>query len=211
MAADEVAAFVAAAGRRGRQTFAHASGADGVENVIEGGIKTVEHGFFVTAEQLSKMRDRSIGWTPTFAPVQAQIDRASEIGWSAEIVAGLERIIDGHRKSLELARRIGVTIIAGSDAGSCGVPHGLGLLTELEHMERAGMPCAAIVHAATGASAALLEIKEPVGRIAAGRRSRMIFTRHSPLPEIANLRKEKILVFDGRAIEDNGEIDLVGL
>ncbi len=211
MPAEEVAALVAAAEQRGRQAFAHASGAEGIENVIEGGISTVEHGFFVTPEQLAKMRDRGIAWTPTFAPVQIQIDRAPEMGWSEQVVAGLKRIIDGHCASLLRAHEMGVTVIAGSDAGSCGVPHGLGLLTELELMERAGMPPAAVVKAATGVSAAFLKLREPAGRLAAGQRARMIFTRHSPLATVSNLRKQKTLVFDGQVIEDDGDIDPAGL
>lgn len=211
MSAEEVAALVAAAKQRGKQTLAHASGADGVENVIEGGITTVEHGFFVTPEQLAKMRDRSIAWTPTFAPVQIQIDRASEMGWNDNVVAGLARIIEGHKASLLRAQEMGVTIIAGSDAGSCGVPHGLGFLTELELMEHAGMPPLAIINAATGVSAGFLQLTEPVGRLAPGHRARMIFTRHSPVTTVSNLRKEKTLVFDGRVIADDGAIDPDGL
>ena len=41
----EVSAIVQAAKQHGRQTFAHASGTDGVENAIEGGVTSVEHGF----------------------------------------------------------------------------------------------------------------------------------------------------------------------
>jgi len=40
--------------------------------------------------------------------------------------------------------------LAGSDAGSLGVPHGAGLLLEMELMERAGLPPLAVIHAATG-------------------------------------------------------------
>ena len=136
----EVAALVEAARHHGRQTFAHASGTDGVENAIEGGVTTVEHGFFITEDQLARMRDRQIAWVPTFAPVQLQIDHAGTLGWSDEVVGHLQRIIDGHQQMLCRAHEMGVRIVAGSDAGSCGVPHGIGFLQELCHMERAGLP-----------------------------------------------------------------------
>lgn len=207
----EVQSLVAAAQTHGRQTFAHASGADGVENSIEGGVTTVEHGFFVTDEQLAKMRDRRIGWVPTFAPVQLQIDRAEELGWSDKIVDGLRRIIDGHRRSLVKAHELGVAIIAGSDAGLCGVAHGLGLLEELVHMERAGLPPAAVLLAATGRSAAMLAFPQPIGRLAAGYRSRMILTPHDPLASVANLMQDKVVVFDGRAIRGDRNADASGM
>ncbi len=108
MSAEEVGAFVAAARRHGKQTFAHSSGADGIENCIEGGVTTVEHGFFITVEQLAKMRDRQIAWTPTFAPVQLQFDRAAELGWNSEVSGHLQRIITGHQQMLRRAHEMGV-------------------------------------------------------------------------------------------------------
>lgn len=139
MPVEEVRAIVDAARNHGRQTLAHASGAEGVENAIEGGVNTVEHGFFVTRDQLARMRDRQIGWVPTFAPVALQLERAAELGHDANVRGHLERIVAEHGAMLCHAAEIGVSIIAGSDAGSCGVPHGLGLLDELLHMERAGL------------------------------------------------------------------------
>lgn len=211
MPVEEVRALVEAAKAHGRQTFAHASGAEGVENSIEGGVTTVEHGFFITDDQLARMRDRGIGWVPTFAPVQLQIDRADELGWDEAVVGHLKRIIEGHQKMLRKAHEMGVRIVAGSDAGSCGVPHGIGLLDELCHMERAGMPAAAVLRAATDASAATLAFPEPIGRLTAGCRARFIITRHNPLETVANLYKDKAVVFDGAIAHSTGRMDVDGL
>lgn len=211
MVVEEVRALVEAARSHGKQTFAHASGADGVENSIEGGVTTVEHGFFITEAQLAKMRDRQIGWVPTFAPVQLQIDRAVELGWDEVVVGHLKRIIDSHRDMLRRANELGVPIVAGSDAGSCGVPHGVGFIEELCHMERAGMPPIAILRAATGMSAKTLDFPEPIGRIAPGCRSRFILSTHDPLATVANLHKAKTIFFDGVAITCPDDLSTEGL
>jgi imidazolonepropionase-like amidohydrolase len=208
---DEVREIVQVAKQHGKQTFAHASGAEGVEHSIEGGVTTVEHGFFITDEQLAKMRDRGIAWVPTFAPVQLQIDRAKELGWSDEIVGHLKRIIDGHRRSLVRAHEMGVTIVAGSDAGSCGVPHGLGLLQEMQQMETAGLSAMPVIKSATGTSAATLEFPQKIGRLAPGFRSRFIFTRRDPLATVANLQRERTILFDGAVIECSADHNLDGL
>ena len=154
----------------------------------------------MSRQQLSKLRDRQMGWVPTFAPVQVQIDRASEIGWDQSITSKLRRIIEEHSESLRLASEMGVTIIAGSDAGSCGVPHGLGFLRELELMQQAGMPPVEVLKSATGTSAALLDFSEPIGRLAPGCRTRLIFTRHDPTVDVTTLAREKTILFDGQAI-----------
>jgi imidazolonepropionase-like amidohydrolase len=211
MPIDEVKAIVAAARESGRQTFAHASGTEGVENSIEGGVNTVEHGFFITKDQLAKMRDRNIAWVPTFAPVQVQIDRAAELGWDENVVTNLKRIIDSHQKMLRLAHEMGVKIVAGSDAGSCGVPHGLGFLQELVQMEQAGMPPLAILRSATGISAATLNFAEPIGQIAPGCRARFILTKNDPTTTVANLQKDKMIFFDGVALQSDGQQPIEGM
>jgi imidazolonepropionase-like amidohydrolase len=211
MPVEEVRALVEAAKSHGKQTFAHASGTDGVENSIEGGVTTVEHGFFVTEEQLKKMRDRRIAWVPTFAPVQLQIDRAADLGWDDVVVGHLKRIIDGHRQMLRKAHEMGVIVVAGSDAGSCGVPHGVGFIDELVHMQSAGLPPLAILNSATGVSAATLDFPDRIGQLAPGFRSRMILTRHDPLESVANLHKAKTILFDGASLQCPDRLDPSGL
>ena len=207
----EVSALVAAAKSFGKQTFAHASGDAGIEHVVEGGADSVEHGFFIRDDQLARMRDRSIAWVPTFAPVQEQVDHADLMGWDAAIVANLQRILDQHAASLSRAHALGVQIIAGSDAGSVGVAHAIGFLRELELMERAGLPSLAVINSATGNSARRLGFKENFGRIRAGDLSRFILTRHSPLATVANLRKPKVVIFDGISLDVIDEVDVTGL
>ena len=207
----ELEQFVAAAKDHGKPTFAHASGTDGIENVIEAGVESVEHGYFVTDDQLRRMADRRIAWVPTLAPVQMQIDAADVMGWSDEIVDHLRRIIDCHMTSLRKAIDFGVPVVAGSDAGSCGVAHGLGFLYELELMQRAGLSPLEVIRSATGRSATTIGYGEPIGRIAADHRARMILTRHDPLADVANLYRDKLIIFDGVVLASNGDRDAEGL
>jgi imidazolonepropionase-like amidohydrolase len=157
------------------------------------------------------MRDRRIAWVPTFAPVQLQIDRAADLGWDESVVGHLKRIIDGHRKMLRNAHEMGVLIVAGSDAGSCGVPHGVGFLDELAHMQTAGIPPLAILNSATGVSAATLQFPQKLGQLAAGFRARFIVTQHDPLKDVANLHKDKTILFDGVAVHCPPNLDTAGL
>ncbi len=211
MSTERIAEFVAAAKLFGKQTLAHASGAAGIDHVIDGGVDSVEHGFFVRDDQLARMRDREIAWVPTFAPVQKQVDHAGSMGWNAEVVANLKRILDAHARSLVKAHAMGVQVIAGSDSGSYGVAHGLGLLYELELMQRAGLSPLAVINSATGAGSKRLAFKENFGRIKPGFLSRFILTRHSPLKDVANLRKERIVVFDGAVFATGEDVDPGGL
>jgi imidazolonepropionase-like amidohydrolase len=207
----EVAEIVGAAKALNRQTLAHASGEAGIESAIAGGVDSLEHGYFITDTQLARMRDARIAWVPTFAPVQAQLDHAATLGWDATATANLRAILDRHATSLLRARELGVTIVAGSDAGSQGVPHGFGLFAELEAMERAGLSSVEVIAAATGAGADRFAYAGQFGKIEAGYQSRFILTYHDPLASVANLRKARMVVFDGQVFETTGEADDRGL
>ena len=211
MTTQEVAELVSAAKGFGKQTFAHASGDAGIERVIAGGVDSVEHGFFIRKDQLARMRDRQIAWVPTFAPVQKQVDHADYMSWDERIISNLQKILDQHAASLVKAHEMGVRIIAGSDAGSCGVAHGFGFLDELELMEQAGLSALSVINAATGNGSNRLAFKENFGQIKPGYRSRFIITQHSPLEGIANLRKHKYVVYDGAIEESAVNVDATGL
>jgi imidazolonepropionase-like amidohydrolase len=148
---------------------------------------------------------------PTFAPVQKQVDHATIMGWSDEVISNLQRILDGHATSLVRAHEMGVTIIAGSDAGSYGVAHGVDFIYELELMERAGLSPIAVINAATGNSAGRLGYQEEFGRIEPGGLSRFIVADDSPRDGLSNLRKPKLVVFDGLAISNTPDDNLSGL
>ena len=211
MTVAEIAECSAAAQSLGRQTFAHASGDAGIDRVIDGGVDSIEHGFFVRDDQLARMRDRRTAWVPTFAPVQAQVDHADMMGWDAATTANLRSILERHAVSLVKAHALGVLIVAGSDAGSYGVAHGTGLLREMALMEAAGLPSIVVVNCATGAGSGRFGYKENFGRIAPGCLSRLILTRHSPLDTVANLMKPRLVVFDGAVYEAGGGADEKGL
>ena len=183
---DEIRRMVSAARAAGRQTFAHASGDAGIDHCIEGGVDSIEHGYFVRDDQLARMRDANIAWVPTFAPVQAQLTHADRLGWNAFTQDNIRRVLARHAESLQKAYHLGVRILAGSDSGSYGVDHGSGLRTELALMEDTGLPTLTVWNAATGRSAAHLGLRD-IGRISAGCRSRFLLAPASIQQATRNL------------------------
>jgi imidazolonepropionase-like amidohydrolase len=211
MTSEEVSRLVRAAQSFGKQTFAHASGDKGIARALDGKVDSVEHGFFIREDQLARMRDEQIAWVPTFAPVQAQVDHAARMGWDDQVVSNLKKILEQHAASLIKAHDTGVQIIAGSDAGSYGVPHGLGFYYELELMERAGLSPLSVINAATGNSSQRLGYKEKFGMIREGCQSRFILTEHSPLESVKNLRKPKLIIYNDVVCESADESSAAGL
>jgi imidazolonepropionase-like amidohydrolase len=141
--------MVECAHRHGRPVFVHCSGEAGIERAIAAGVDSIEHGYFMTRDALQAMAERGIAWVPTVAPVHFQWAHPEVAGWPAQTVAHLRRILDAHLGHIALADQLGVRLIAGSDAGSPGVPHGDGLIDELFLLVEAGLPMARALAAAT--------------------------------------------------------------
>lgn len=206
----EIRQFKHAAQAHHKHLMAHASGELGVGYAIDGGVDTVEHGFFITDVQLARMRDEGIAWVPTFTPVQAQVDHADIMGWSGEALDHLRRILENHARSLQKALALGVNVLVGSDAGSCGVAHGTGLLREMELLEQAGMPTLGILCQVTHGNNHALIGSQPYGALEVGLKPRFILTEHKPLETVGNLYRERLVVFDGAA-ESSATVSLANL
>lgn len=204
MPLDELVRAVAAARAHGRQVMVHCSGHDGVALCAAAGVDTVEHGFFLDRAQLASLRDRDIAWVPTFAPVRFQLDHAAALGWSDVVRGHLRRILDAHSAHLAAAADLGVRLVAGSDAGSHGVPHAHGLFRELELMEEAGLPASRVLRAATGDAAARLGLEEPLGVLRSGARARFLLTAAPVLETVRHLRAPAVVYCDG-AVHTGGD------
>jgi imidazolonepropionase-like amidohydrolase len=78
-------------------------------------------------------------------------------------------------------------------------------------VQTAGVPPMVILRSATSISAATLNFAEPVGKLAAGFRSRIVLTQHDPLATVANLQKQKTIFFDGAIVHAPDDVNTQGL
>jgi imidazolonepropionase-like amidohydrolase len=177
--------IVGLARQRGVRTFVHCSGVAGIETAVAAGVDSIEHGFFMTPDLLRRMADRGIAWVPTFSPVHFQWERPELAGWDPQTVANLRRILDAHFEQVALAGRVGVPLVAGSDAGSHGVRHGAALIDELDFLSAAGLPMAAVLRSATSLPRERWGVNP--ARLAKGNRAEFIALAGSPFADPAFL------------------------
>ncbi len=182
---DETLALVQAAHKRNKKTYAHCSGQEGLKIAVDAGIDSIEHGFFMSTDILEKMADKQIAWVPTFSPVFFQWDQPKYIGWDQASLDGLRRILDQHTEMIGQAHQLGVPIVAGSDAGSHGVPHGRALHAELRFLHEAGLPLDAVLRAGTSVPRHLWNC--PSAHIVTGNTANLVTLQHSPTEAIEYL------------------------
>jgi imidazolonepropionase-like amidohydrolase len=140
---EELKLLAEAARSRNLRMVCHANTDGAVQNVLDAGAVSVEHGFFISHDTLDRMAQEKIEWMPTiFALLSlAGLYQAAER-------RNIEKIVDEHLSSVSYAASIGVPLRIGTDSGSKGVAHGSSFFDELQLFAKAGLPLQQIISAA---------------------------------------------------------------
>lgn len=163
---DELKKLVNSAHRRGISVMAHASGEEGITIAIEAGIDSIEHGYYMTTEQLLSMREKNIAWVPTVAPI-GNLLKYPEPRYSAHEIDVLKQILKTQLARINEAYQLKVRLGVGTDAGAYQVPHGKAFYDELAWFEEAGIPSLIIDKMATEENARILNLSG-YGRVEIG-------------------------------------------
>lgn len=122
--AAEIREMVHIAHEEGFRVMSHTNGVRAVMEAAEAGVDSIEHGNFQNEESLQCLRDCGTVYVPTVVTVRNLLgdDRFSH--------AVIAAIWDGIEKNIRYARKIGVRMALGSDAGAYRVLHGQGIADE---------------------------------------------------------------------------------
>ncbi len=201
LSVEEVKAAVDEAHHAGRTVAVHVFGGEAADNVIEGGVDSLEHGFFLTDEQLQKMKRKGIFLVGTDIP-REQLDIEGTSGGifpPPEVLA--PKIIDRLRR----AYRIGVKMAFGTDT-VIEVPNKTRsdlMLDYLAVWRAAGVPPADILKCMTSNAAELMHISQQRGTLAPGLAADIIAMPSNPMEDIESLRKVNFVMKDGKVIRKN--------
>jgi len=195
---DEFRAAVNEAHRAGIPVAVHVYAGDALENAIEAGVDSIEHGFDLTDAQLKRMKDRGIFLVGTDFP-RAHLDIVGTSGGilpEPEVLA--PKIIDRLRR----AHRIGVRMAFGSDTviDMPGRTRADLMFDYLAVWRTAGVPPADILRAMTTDAAELLRVNKVRGTIAEHLSADLVAMPANPFDDIENLRKIDFVMKDGKIV-----------
>ena len=163
---EEIQAAVFEARRKGKPVSAHAYGGEGLDNAIEAGVRSVEHGGFLTEEQAARMAERGCWLVPTLSAMRDVLRWAEE---GKLTPAQCRKILDFGLElgaAVRIAKEHGVRLACGTDYIS-REQHG-GNLEEVALMHNAGLVVEEALLAATSGGAELCGVDGDYGRIAPG-------------------------------------------
>jgi imidazolonepropionase-like amidohydrolase len=195
----EIRAAIEEAGKAGRRVAAHAQATAGIRCCVEAGITTIEHGVFLDADLVARMKRDGVFLVPTLVASRAIAEGGEAAGIPAFMARKARGIVETHGRSFELAARAGVPIAAGSDAGTPLNPHG-SLVPELALMIRHGLPPMEALRAATSGAAAALGLEREIGRVAPGFAADLLAVEGDPLADIGALSRVRLVIAHGELV-----------
>ncbi len=165
MAYSEMEAAVEAAHGLGRKVAVHAHGREAIRSALEAGVDTIEHGTWLDDEAVAFMKANNRFLVPTFSAAIGILGGRG-MGVPDEAVDKMAVASEAHAVSFKKALQAGVSIVAGSDAGTPLNPHG-SLPGEVRAMMEHGVGSLNALASCTGRAAQALGL-EDVGVLAEG-------------------------------------------
>ncbi len=207
---EEIEAAVAEATRKGKPVAAHAYGGEGLDNAVAAGVRSIEHGGFLTEEQARCMAEAGCWLVPTLSAMR------DTLRWAQDGVltpVQCRKILDFGLElggAVRIAKEHGVRMAIGTDYIS-REQHGSNL-EELALMQEAGLTVEEVLVAATSGGAELCGVADRYGRIAPG----FVFDAVAFAREPADFRRllepEAIagVVKAGHVVAGTGRLDTAG-
>ncbi|MGH7659935.1 MAG: amidohydrolase family protein [Vulcanimicrobiaceae bacterium] len=196
---EELAAAAGEAHRFGLKAASHALGTQGIRDSVRAGIDMIEHGIFLDEPLVREMKERGTVLCPTLL-IYRKIADGSDGTIPAYATAKAKTAVAAHRESFRMALEAGLTIVAGTDAGSCDTVHP-SLIGELECMREYGMPSDAVLRAATSTAAKALGMGEKFGSLEPGKAADLLIVDGDPLDDVATLRRPRAVMHAGRFVK----------
>jgi imidazolonepropionase-like amidohydrolase len=152
---DDLAFIVAEAASHGLGVMAHANGEQAIVDAVEAGVRSVEHGFFMTSRALDVLAKKEAFWVPTVGALERAAGSGHASREAGVFIAGLIR---SHLEMIRHAYAIGVSLAVGTDCMLPDPGYHAAYHAELSYFERAGIPRKAVIKIAREGGARLLGI-----------------------------------------------------
>jgi imidazolonepropionase-like amidohydrolase len=192
---EEMQALIETATDYGMGVAAHAHGVEGMRRAVVSGIRSIEHGTYMTPEIMALMKEHGTFYVPTMLAGKFVGEKAKVDGYFPEVVrpkaAAIGPVIF---KTVAEAVKAGVKIAFGTDSGVSA--HGDNA-QEFELLVAAGMTPMEAIQSATVVAAELLFEEKNLGQIAPGMLADIIAVQGNPLEDVSLLNDISFVMKDG--------------
>lgn len=190
---DEMSAMTREARRLGLGVLVHAQSSPAVAAAAQAGADSIEHAFLADEAALRSVKDSGAFLTPTLTVTDVY---SSMPGLSAAQTRRQAEISGQHRAACEMAIRMGIPLVAGTDCGVRGVFPDM-LAREVALLHDHGLEAMDAIRAATVSPARLLGLGEEIGMVQAGMRADLIAVPGDPAADLRRLAQPWLVMQGG--------------
>lgn len=194
---EELALIVKESHRLNLKVAAHALSAVGINNCIDAGIDTIEHGAHIEEESLKKMVDKGLALIPTLS-IYLKLAQSHDI-LPQNIVDKAIMVVGQQKKTFIKAMELGVKIALGTDAGSPNYGPHPSVFIEMLAMRDYGMSNIDVIKCATINASELLN-NNKIGCIEIGRAADIVALRNNPIEDLNAFKNIAFVLKDGKLV-----------
>ncbi len=181
----ELKTIVNEANANNMKVSAHCHSLKGMNNCIDAGFSSIEHGTFIDKKTAQKMTEKNVSLVPTLLVHQFLYKHGfpSWDNYATEKTEKLKEIVKVHKENISVAYEEGVNILMGTDSGV--IPHGHNL-EELTHFVDIGMSPEEAIASGTVKAAEYLGCNN-LGLVKENYVADLILVNSNPLDEVSVL------------------------
>lgn len=200
---EELKVIVDEAAARNVPVQAHAHGNEGALAAVRAGVRSIEHGTYLSDETLSLMKQKGTFLVPTYSTVVDLVDPGGDYDEPALQLRG-RHMLPRLRRAVQRAQQMGVKIVTGADT-SYGPSSVTRIAQEIANFVDLGMPPLQAIQAATTTAAELLRLEGTVGLVEPGFEADLIVVDGNPLENVNVIQDVLLVVSNGRVAMDRLE------
>lgn len=185
---EEIQVLIAEATRAGRKVAAHIHGGPGARVAIEAGLHTLEHGIYLSREDLALMAEKGTTLVVTYGFTEMALTTP---GVPEHFVTKSRIAQQYYNQRIVWARELGVKVAAGGD----GV-HGRPSL-ELQALVRAGYTPAEALRAMSMGGAAVVGMDSEIGTVEVDKWADLVAIAGDPLSDVRDVDQVKYVMRAG--------------
>lgn len=188
--------IVSEAAKRNVPVMAHAHGDEGAYAAVKAGVRSIEHGTFLSDSTLQLMKQKGTYLVPTYVTVYDLTQPGGDYDDPILTVRG-NFMLPVLGETVRRAHRMGIPIATGADTqyGSESLSRIAG---EVASFVELGMTPLEAIRAATTVSANLLGLGDRIGVIKEGYEADLILVESNPLQNIRALADVLVVISNGR-------------
>lgn len=197
---EQLRIIVEEAAKENIPVMAHSHGAKGSRAAVRAGVRSIEHGTYLSEQTIKEMKARNTFLVPTFTTVKDLTEPGGDYDHPVTTVRGLH-MLPRMKKTIKMALKHDIAIVASTDSGYG--PESINRVPmEAANFVSLGMSHIDAIRSCTSRAAKLLNIDGHTGQIKKGYDADIVVVERNPLEDIRALQDVIVIISNGKIVQN---------